>query len=65
MVCLLNDPTEFEGGAFVMRLYSEYFPDLVKGSNIAIPSILEHQVIPVTSGIRKSATIWTYGPRFK
>lgn len=65
VVCLLNDPSEFEGGTFQMRLYSEYDVPLVKGSMVAFPSILEHRVTPVLSGKRFSATMWLNGPRFK
>jgi PKHD-type hydroxylase len=62
---LLNDPAEFTGGEFQIRLYSEYTAPLVKGSVIAFPSFLEHRVVPVTSGVRKSATMWLRGPRFR
>ena len=65
VVCLLNDPSEFEGGEFQVRLYNEYPAPLVKGSVIAFPSILEHRVTPVLSGVRYSATIWLNGPRFR
>jgi PKHD-type hydroxylase len=65
VVCLLNDPTEFAGGDFQIRLYSEYTAPLGKGSMIAFPSILEHRVVPVLSGTRYSATMWLNGPRFK
>ena len=64
-VCLLNDPSEFEGGEFQVRLYNEYPAPLTKGSIIAFPSILEHRVTPVLSGVRYSATMWLNGPRFK
>ena len=64
-VCLLNDPAEFTGGEFQIRLYSEYTAPLVKGSMIAFPSFLEHRVTPVLSGSRKSATMWLSGPRFR
>ena len=64
-VCLLNDPSEFTGGEFQIRLYSEYVAPLTKGSVIAFPSFLEHRVTPVTSGVRKSATMWLRGPRFR
>lgn len=63
VVCLLNDA--FEGGEFEMRLYSDYTANLKKGSMIAFPSILEHRVKPVLSGIRHSATMWFNGPRFR
>ena len=63
VVCLLND--EFEGGKFQIRLYNDYDAPLEKGTMIAFPSILEHRVVPVTSGIRYSATMWFNGPRFR
>lgn len=65
VVILLSDPAEFEGGEFQMRLYGEFVAPLVKGSMIAFPSILEHRVTPVLAGLRRSATIWLSGPRFK
>lgn len=65
VVCLLNDPDEFEGGVFQIRLYSEFVAPLEKGTIIAFPSILEHRVTPVTSGVRYSATMWFHGPRFR
>jgi len=64
-VCLLNDPSEFEGGEFQVRLYSDYIAPLKKGTIIVFPSILEHKVNPVISGFRKTATVWFKGPRFK
>ena len=63
IVCLLND--DFEGGKFQVRLYNDYDAPLEKGTIIAFPSILEHRVVPVTSGIRYSATMWFSGPRFR
>jgi PKHD-type hydroxylase len=63
VVCLLNDA--FEGGEFEVRLYSDFTATLKKGSMIAFPSILEHRVKPVLSGVRYSATMWFNGPRFR
>jgi hypothetical protein len=65
VVCLMTDPSEFEAGELQLRLYSEYTAPLVKGSVIAFPSIIEHQVTPVTAGLRATATMWLNGPRFK
>jgi PKHD-type hydroxylase len=62
-ICLLNDPSEFEGGEFQVKLYQEYSAPLEKGSIIAFPSMLEHRVTPVTSGLRISATLWAGGKR--
>lgn len=62
VVCLMNDPSEYEGGSFGIKLYNEYNPELEKGSIIAFPSSLEHKVYPVISGVRASAVIWMTGP---
>lgn len=64
-VCLMNEPSEFEGGEFQVQLYQDYTATLEKGTIIAFPSILYHRVTPVISGKRISATIWLNGPRFK
>ena len=65
VVCLMTDPSEFEGGELQLRLYSEYTAPLVKGSVIAFPSILEHRVLPVTKGLRATSVMWLHGPRFR
>lgn len=64
-VCLMNDPSEFDGGEFQVQLYDDYTAPLTKGTIIAFPSILQHRVTPVISGKRISATVWLSGPRFK
>jgi PKHD-type hydroxylase len=63
VIVVLND--EFEGGEFQVRLYQDYTPELKKGSVLVIPSILEHQVLPVIKGVRYSAVLWLSGPRFR
>lgn len=65
VVCMMSDPCEFEGGQFQIRLYQEYMTELKKGDIIAFPSILEHRVMPVVSGIRNSAVVWLNGPRMR
>lgn len=64
-VCLMNDPSEFEGGEFQIRLYKDYAAELRKGTIIAFPSFIEHRVTPILTGKRTSSTIWLNGPRFK
>jgi PKHD-type hydroxylase len=65
VVCLLSELTEFSAGELQIRLYSDYSAPLVKGSVIAFPSILQHRVTPVTFGLRKTATMWLSGPKFR
>ena len=65
VVCLLTDPSEFEGGSLEIKLYSDYTAPMKKGTIIAFPSFLQHRVTEVTSGLRHSAVVWMTGPRFK
>ena len=59
VICLLTD--DFEGGAF--ELEHAKAPVLKRGSVLAFPSSLRHQVAPVTKGLRRSATCWVHGPQ--
>jgi PKHD-type hydroxylase len=65
VVCLMSEPSEFEGGELQLRFRQDYTAPLVKGSVIAFPSFVEHRVTPVTSGLRATATMWLNGPKFK
>lgn len=66
VVMLLND--EFEGGELQLmhprRSEGETIP-LIKGSIVAFPAYVLHRVTPITSGRRRSATLWLNGPRFR
>lgn len=64
VITLLSDPTEYKGGDLFVRLYQDYKVPLTKGTMIAFPSILEHMVTKVTTGVRYSATMWINGPCF-
>jgi PKHD-type hydroxylase len=66
VVCLMNDPSEFEGGVLELQFHGKtYTPNLRKGSVVVFPSYILHRVTPVTKGVRKSATLWLSGPAFK
>ena len=59
---LLSDPGEFEGGDLVIE-NGRMDPEKVKkGQMICFPSLLRHEVLPVTRGVRKSLVIWKEGP---
>jgi len=62
----LSDPDEYEGGGFQ---FSECeTPDVssrLKGTVLVFPSYLQHRVLPITSGTRKSLVAWFEGPRWK
>lgn len=63
-VMLLNDPSDFEGGALEFGGGVEK-PALKKGSILVFPSFHQHKVTPVTSGVRYTAVCWATGPRLK
>ncbi len=67
VVMMLNDPSEYEGGQFLIDPGgSEPFSvEQKRGRIIAFPSFLLHCVTPVTKGNRKSFAIWVTGPKFK
>ena len=68
MSILLND--DYVGGDFQMHGPSErgrevaFTPVSGEGSVIVFPSFIEHQVTPVTKGIRYSLVTWFVGPPF-
>lgn len=61
VVLLLSDPTTFEGGQFEFFEYGAV--EMKRGTLIAFPSFLRHQVTPVTKGTRYSAVCWVNGPK--
>ena len=69
LVCLLNEPTtDFSGGEFQFHFGNSDNKTTInfeKGGVVLFPSFINHRVAPVTSGIRKSITIWVTGPKFK
>lgn len=60
-VLLLSNPEEFEGGQFEFEGNGPV--EMKRGTLIVFPSFVRHQVTPVTSGIRYSATCWVTGPK--
>jgi PKHD-type hydroxylase len=65
---LLNISTEpYTGGEF------QFFKDGIKtapeldmpGNMIVFPAYTPHRVLPVTSGVRRTISIWIYGPKFR
>jgi len=66
VICLMNDPSEFEGGELQFNIGGQILEaQLKKGSVIVFPSFILHRVTPVTKGVRKTAVMWLNGPAFK
>ena len=66
VVVQLSDPEEYEGGAFeffcVAQPGATFAP---RGSMLIFPSFLQHRVLPVTAGVRRSLVTWVEGPRWR
>lgn len=77
MTLLLNDPSEYTGGDFVIEGWWDGSPaemwhrinhtnrwpeNTAKGTMIVFPSYCWHMVKPVQSGVRKSLVAWFLGP---
>ena len=63
MTLLLNDPNEFEGGN--LEIANKAMLPMKQGHATIFASFLQHQVTPVTKGIRKSLVMWFGGEPFK
>ena len=62
---LLSDSAEFTGGAMEIRAWNKETIKLEQGQGLFFASFLQHRVLPITEGIRKSMVIWYNGPSFK
>jgi PKHD-type hydroxylase len=64
---LLSDPSEFEGGDFEVKTYSDAAQTLEckRGRAWFFPAYTLHRVAPVTKGVRRSLVLWVGGPAFR
>jgi len=67
IVIQLSDPDTYEGGDLSFsEVQNPERNDLRKrGTIIVFPSYLQHQVSPVTSGVRHSLVSWVWGTRWR
>ena len=67
LTCLLNVSTEpYEGGDFYLKYGDEdRKTEFSPGSLFIFKPYVFHRVTPVTKGVRKTLTLWMYGPRWK
>jgi len=61
IIVLLSNPEDFEGGGF--QFTDGKAIEMKRGTVLAFPSFVRHQVTPITSGKRYSAVCWINGPR--
>lgn len=66
LVLQLSDPSEYEGGEFdVLICDNEERTHKQKGMITAFPAYKAHCVTPVTSGIRRTLSMFAVGPNFR
>lgn len=65
----LSDPSEYEGGDTILYPYADRNRKIIipkkRGTITVFPSIIAHEVTPVTEGNRLSLVTWVYGPKFR
>ena len=64
----LSDPNGYQGGDFSMRYVSQHPPAKTirqQGTLLIFPSLVFHQVSPVTQGVRYSLVGWYSGPAWR
>jgi len=66
VVVQLSSPGDYEGGAFEffgLQCPGQAFAG--RGSLLIFPSYLQHRVLPVTKGVRRSLVTWIEGPNWR
>lgn len=66
VVVQLSNPEDYAGGAF--EFFGLQHPGAAfapRGSLLIFPSFLQHRVLPVTSGTRRSLVTWVEGPNWR
>jgi PKHD-type hydroxylase len=66
LILQLSDPEEYEGGDFDVMVATRHIRTLKRrGSIIAFPAYKIHRVTPVTSGVRRTLSMFVVGPNFR
>jgi len=66
VVVQLSDAEDYAGGKFeFFGLPDPGGPFAARGSILIFPSFLQHRVLPVTAGLRRSLVTWIEGPRWR
>lgn len=62
----LSDPTDYEGCELQVRAGNKIdVAPKARGTLVAFPANVLHQVTPILSGVRKSLVVWAVGPEFR
>lgn len=62
----LSDPADYEGCELQVRAGNKIdVAPKARGTLVAFPANVLHQVTPILSGVRKSLVVWAVGPEFR
>lgn len=61
----LSASEDYTGGDLQFHGAAEMPAARARGTGVAFPSYLAHQVSPVTGGLRRSLVAWAYGPPYR
>jgi PKHD-type hydroxylase len=62
----LSDPSDYQGCELQVRAGNQIdVAPKARGTLVAFPANVLHQVTPILSGVRKSLVIWAVGPEFR
>src|SRR5579864_6955935 len=62
----LSDPADFEGCELQVRAGNKIdVAPKARGTLVAFPANVLHQVTPIRRGVRKSLVVWAVGPEFR
>jgi predicted 2-oxoglutarate/Fe(II)-dependent dioxygenase YbiX len=65
VIIQLSEPTDYEGGRLQMfGVETEELPR-ERGTVLVFPSLIDHCVTPVVSGVRRALVAWVAGPRLR
>jgi len=66
VIVFLSDPRTYAGGELVIYRDDESKRlKLEQGSAVIFPSFFDHEVLPVTQGIRRTMVAWAMGPYWR
>ena len=62
----LSDPSEYQGCELQVRAGNQIdIAPKARGTVIAFPANVLHQVTPIISGVRRALVVWAVGPEFR
>jgi PKHD-type hydroxylase len=62
----LSNPSDYQGCDLQVRAGNQIdTAPLARGTLIAFPANVLHQVTPIESGTRKALVVWAVGPEFR